>query len=82
MKDKTRLDFRRLTPMQIDDKMGFNISSASYNQIQGKLDAYADVFDFINNKTDRDLNSILVFITDRIIKNHASNLKISIEKSI
>ena len=82
MKDKTRLDFRRLTPMQIDDKMGFNIGSASYNQIQGKLDAYAEVFDFINNKTDRDLNSILVFITDRIIKNHASNLKISIEKSI
>jgi len=82
MKDKTKLDFRRLTPMQIDDKMGFTIGSASYNQVQGKLDAYADIFDFINNKTDRDLNSVLVYITDRMIKNYATNLKISIEKSI
>ena len=82
MKDKTRLDFRRLTPMQIDDKMGYTIGSASYNQVQGKLDAYADVFDFINNKTDRDLNSVLVFITDKMVKNYARNLKISIEKSI
>ena len=82
MIDKTKLDFRRLTPMQIDDKMGYTIGSASYNQVQGKLDAYADIFDFINNKTDRDLNSVLVFITDRMIKNHATNLKISIEKSI
>ena len=80
MIDKTRLDFRRLTPMQIDDKMGYNIGSASYNQVQGKLDAYADVFDFINNKTDRDLNSVLVFITDRMIKNHAENLTIRIIK--
>tara|TARA_R100001509_G_C4796033_1_gene191446 strand:- start:315 stop:560 length:246 start_codon:yes stop_codon:yes gene_type:complete len=80
MIDKTRLDFRRLTPMQIDDKMGFTIGSASYNQVQGKLDAYADIFDYINNKTDRDLNSILVFITDRMIKNHAENLTIRIIK--
>ena len=80
MIDKTRLDFRRLTPMQIDDKMGYTIGSASYNQVQGKLDAYADIFDFINNKTDRDLNSVLVFITDRMIKNHAENLTIRIIK--
>ena len=80
MIDKTRLDFRRLTPMQIDDKMGYTIGSASYNQVQGKLDAYADIFDFINNKTDRDLISVLVFITDRMIKNHAENLTIRIIK--
>ena len=82
MKDKTKLDFRRLTPNEITAKLGIDLGSATYNQVQGKLDAYADIFDFINNKTDRDLDAVLVFITDKMVKNYARNLKISIEKSI
>ena len=73
---KTKLDFTRLSPAQL----GLINSPTIYNEKQARLDAYANVFDFINNKTDRDIKSILVFLTDEIIKNGAKNLKISIEK--
>lgn len=77
---KTRLDFKRLSPSEFDRKNGVQIDPIAYNIIQGKIDAYANMFDFINNKTLISSKEMLVFITDKLILNGAENLKISIEK--